>query len=218
MAIFDEKKKKRLLGKKGSNGTSVFVESDTNNTTPKEKPMKQKVQSSFADIAPVIDITGNGYLQLSINDGYMDIVQLTSMDIYSLNQNDKDKMIFSFAFFLQWYQHDLKIIPFDFPVDTSRQQRFVLEKMDRTTNEKYRMFLEQKLRELQFIEKERSNREFYMFIYAEDEFTLRSRISDITGQMSTVCPIIKLTDEKKINILYKLHNLNSKNRSIRGES
>ncbi len=56
-----------------------------------------------------------------------------------------------------------------------------------------------------------------MFLYAEDEFTLQSRIHDVESQMSIVSPIIRLSDEKKINILYKLNNFNSKNKSTQGE-
>ncbi|WP_054637619.1 hypothetical protein [Thalassobacillus sp. C254] len=216
MAIFDEKNKKGRLKKSPSQGTSIFVEA---NKEPKkvEPEKKVKVKQSFAEIAPVIDITGNGFFQLSDHAGYMEIVQVSSTDIYALNNEDKEKTITLEAFFYQWYHPDFKIIPLNFPVDTSRQQRFIQKKLDRTTNSQYRLFLEQKLRELQFIETERSNREFYMFIYADDEYTLRSRVNDVASQKNMVSPIIRLSEEKKMNILYKLSNLNTKYRSTKGE-
>jgi hypothetical protein len=216
MAIFNEPNRTRLGKKTKRNGSSIFDESNIE-TKKDDKPKKIKVKSSFAEISPIIDITGNGYFQLSNEDGYMEIVQLTSTDIYALNHDDKEKKIYSLAYFLQWYQYDMKIIPLNFPVDTSGQQQFILKKLDRTKNAQYRLFLEQKLKELQFIETERANREYYMFIYADDEFTLHSRIKAVSAQMNVVCPIVRLSDEKKINILYKLNNLNSKNKSSKGD-
>ncbi|NJP38982.1 hypothetical protein [Alkalicoccus luteus] len=216
MAIFDEKNKKGRLKRIQPKGKSIFVEADAVRKK-EEKKKKVAVKSSFADISPVIDITGNGYFQLSNEDGYMEIVQVSSADIYSLNNEDKEKKINLFAFFLQWYQHDLKVVPLNFPVDTYTQQQFIQKKIEQTSNPQSQFFLEQKLRELQFIETERSNREFYLFIYADDEYTLRSRINDVTAQMNVVSPIIRLSDEKKINILYKLNNLNSKNKSTKGD-
>lgn len=209
MALFNDQKG-RWFGKKSNEGTAIFVEGD--HVQKQKKETKPKVKSSFADIAPVIDLTGNGFLELSDEKGYMDIVQLTSSDIYSLNESDKTKKIYQFATFLQSYNHDFKIIPFDFPVNTSSQQRHILEKIQQAKKPTYRQGLEQKLQELQFIEQRRTNREFFLFLYADDEFTLQSRTAEVEGQLSAVCPVITLTDEKKINILYKLNNLNSKNR------
>ncbi|MFS0788843.1 hypothetical protein ABC345_20995 [Shouchella sp. 1P09AA] len=213
-----------LKGNKGSfkrkcqpRGSAVFIQD--NETSPKRpKDKKPRIKSSFADIAPTIDLTANGYCELSNGDGFMEVIQLTSTDIYALNEADKQKKIFSFAYFIQWYSHDWKVIPFDFPVDTSRQQRFVIQKMQEASKPQYRAFLEKKLEELQFIERERYNREFYMFLYADDEFTLRDRVANVTAKISRVAPAIQLSEEKKINILYKLHNLNSKNRTAKGES
>ena len=209
MALFNDQKG-RWFGKKPNEGTAIFVESDQ--VQKRKKEAKPKVKSSYADLASVIDLTGNGFLELSDEKGYMDIVQLESSDIYALNESDKTKKIYHFATFLQWYNHDFKIIPFDFPVDTSTQQRHILEKMQQTSKPQYRQFLEKKLQELQFIEQRRTNREFFMFLYADDEYTLQSRTTEVEGQLQAVAPVIRLTDDKKINILYKLNNLNSKNR------
>lgn len=215
MAILKGHKGIRLRKGK-SKGAAVFVQGEDTSTVRVEK--KPKMKSSFVAIAPVIDLTGNGYFELSNGDGFMDVIQLTSTDIYALNEADKQKKIFSFAYFMQWYTHDWKVIPFDFPVDTSKQQRFITQKMQDARKPQYRLFLEKKLEELQFIERERYNREFYMFLYADDEYTLRERVANVTAKISRVAPAVALPDEKKINILYKLHNLNSKNRSTKGRS
>lgn len=215
MAIFEEKTKK------SSNSVpqkekAIFDENSMNKEIVKKKK-KVRVKSSFAEISPYIDITANGYFELSDKDGYFEIVQLTSKDIYSQNDDDREKDIFLLAHFFQWYLYDIKIVPLNFPVDTSSQQRHLMKKLERETRESYRFFLQQKLEELIFIETERTNREYYMFVYAEDEYTLKSRLNHVYRLLYPVLPVIKLTDQKKVNILYKLNNLNSKNKSVKGE-
>lgn len=182
----------------------------------KDKERKISVKSSFTDVCPIVDITQNGYFQLSDEEGYFDIIQLTSTDIYSLNDADKDKNIYTLAYFLQWYLNDIKIVPLNFPVDTSSQQAQTIKYMEKTLADdtKKLSILQDKLNELKFIESEKTNREYYMFVYADDEYTLRSRVGHVDRLLQQVLPIIKLTDEKKVNILYKLFNLNSKNTSI----
>ena len=99
MALFKEKNGR--LGRSKQEGTAIFVESDQ--VQKRKKEAKPKVKSSYADLASVIDLTGNGFLELSDEKGYMDIVQLESSDIYALNESDKTKKIYHFATFLQWY-------------------------------------------------------------------------------------------------------------------
>lgn len=216
MALFDEKQMKRKSNHSMDKQVAIFDEE--NIQSEKEwKPKKEKIKPSFAEISPIIDITTNGYFQLNNNNGYFDIVQLTSKDIYALNESDKEKDIFTLANFYQAYPNDIKIIPMNFPVDTSTQQQNLLKILEKTPRSSYRFFhLEQKLEELQFIEHERTNREYYMFIYADDEYTLNSRIKNVQRLLSIVLPVIQLNDEKKINILYKLFNLNSKNKTAKG--
>lgn len=204
---------------------SIFVEKNVDMGTPtttifdeknlkkmqERKEKKVKIKSSITDIIPVIDMTANGYFETRTHE-YMEILQLTSKDIYSLNTEDKNQDIYSFAFFLQSYLDDIKIVPLNFPVDTSVQQRFIQRKIEKTKNTIFIPFLEKKLKELQFIESNRTNREYYLFVYSDTEYTLSNKVNQVERLLQRSCPVIKLADEKKINILYKLNNLNSKNK------
>jgi|GEM_PF-575029 len=206
--VFTEKVKKR----QHRDFNVLFDERDIQVQKRKEKKLKNKVKPSFAEISPIVDITANGFFEMS-DKGYMEILQLSSQDIYSLNENEKNRNIYSLAAFFQWYLNDIKIVPLNFPVDTSTQQRYLKRKMERVAKAEYIPFLEERLKELQFIENERTNREYYMFIYADDEYTLLSRIRNVERMLQMALPIIRLEEEKKINILYKLFNLNSKYKS-----
>ncbi|MEK4306886.1 hypothetical protein [Oceanobacillus sp. FSL K6-0251] len=214
MAIFEEKSKKNgsFIPEKQ---TPIFDEKSMHKEKVK-KEKKVRVKPSFADMSPYVDITANGYIELRDEDGYFEIVQLTSKDIYSQNSDDREKDIFLLAYFFQWYLYDIKIIPLNFPVDTSSQQRHLLKKLEKETREAYRYFLQQKLDELIFIETERTNREYYMLVYADDEFTLQTRLNHVYRLLQPVLPVVHLNDQKKINIVYKINNLNSKNKSAKG--
>jgi len=207
MALFAEKKKKEDVQQ-----TAIFDESQIK-VEKKRKKEKVKLKSSFADIAPYVDITANGYIELSDDAGFLEIVQLTSKDIFSLNEEDKNKNIYTLAYFFQWYLDDLKIIPLNFPVDTSVQQQHIMRKMENSTKREYLPHLQERLEELQFIEQERTNREYFMLIFGEDELTLQRKTKHVERLLHLVLPVIHLEEEKKISILYKLFNLNSKYRT-----
>lgn len=214
MAIFDERKKAKEESLNDS--SSIFDERDLENKRVK-KERKPKIMSSFSEISPIIDMTENGFFELNNDEGYLDILQLTSKDVYAMNVDEIEKDVVQFAYFNQWYTEDYKIIALNFPEDTSKQQRNTLKRLNNPAKPEYESFLQQKLNELQFIETDRTNREYFLFIYADDEYTLHSRVRNIKGILRNVFPIIQISEEKKINVLYKLFNLNSKNKTARGD-
>lgn len=216
MAVFGDQNKKTQ-----EQDTSLFSEKDIERKRERKQP-PPKVKSSFADISPFIDLTELDFYELSnadglTTDGYLEVLQLTSKDVYALNQEDIDKDIIQFAYFNQWFVHDYKIVPLNFPEDTSEQQRQVLKGINNPVKQAYVPFLQQKLEELKFIESERTNREYFMLLYAEDEYTLLTRVKQVQGLLRNSFPAKRISMEKKMNIVYKLMNLNSKNKSVGGD-
>lgn len=212
MAVFGDQKRTPK-----EKTTSLFNERDIERKR-NNKSKQVKANPSFAEISPTADLTENGFFELSDDAGFMEILQITSKDVYSLNKEDAEKDIVQFAYFNQWYVNDYKIVPLNFPEDTSKQQRHLLKKLNNPVKQEHVPFLQQKLEELKFIESDRTNREYFMFLYAEDEYTLLTRVKQVQGLLQNVFPVIQLSDEKKINIHYKLFNLNSKNRTSGSES
>ncbi|SFD59941.1 hypothetical protein [Bacillus sp. UNCCL81] len=207
----NEKTVNLSLVEKNNPVTSTPAIFDESQIMMKKKQNEDKpiIKKSIADIIPVIDLTGNGFIELR-NGEFMEILQLTTKDVYSLNEEDKNLNIYSFAFFLQSYLEDMKIVPLNFPVDTTIQQQHIQRKLERTDNQLYVPFLKKKLEELRFIEKNRTNREYYLFLYSESEFTLKNKAIQVERLLQRTTPISLLSEEKKIAILYKLNNLNSK--------
>ncbi|MCZ2260750.1 hypothetical protein [Sporosarcina sp. G11-34] len=206
MVLFDEKKVNKKVGKEKSQA----VLDERNLITQRKMDQKKvKVLPSFADITPIIDISNNDFFEMR-NGEYLEILQITSKDIYSLNESDKDNDIFSLTYFFQAYLGSVKIVPLNTPVNLELQKNNVIRRIRRNKVPAYLPFLEKKLSELEFLEKHRTDREFFIFVYAEDEKTLLERKTHVRKLLAQSNPVIELPVTKKVNVLYQLFNPNSK--------
>lgn len=199
------------LIKEGKNSTSNKGILDEKNIINKKNSTndKQKVINSIARIFPVKDYADFDFFEMK-NDEYMEIVQITSKDIYSLNEQDKDNDIFSLAYLFQAYLPDLKIVPMNVPVNLEVQKNKIQKKIRNCKKEEYLPFLEKKLYELEFLEEHRTNKEFFFFLYAKSPQELLDRKNHIKKLLSKSNPLIELDIEKKVNVLFQLSNLNTK--------
>ena len=56
------------------------------------------------------------------------------------------KHISDFSNLLRQYKDDFKIVCMQFPVNTTEQQNNLFDKLERTNNERYKYFLEKRIR------------------------------------------------------------------------
>lgn len=206
MALINEKKH-REKGK--FNNENAVMDERNIMSVQERKEKREKVISSFADIVPIIDIADFDFFEMRDGD-FMEIVQVTSKDIYSLNETDKDNDIFSLAYLFQAYIPDVKIIPLHTPVNLELQKNNVIRNIRRCKEPAYIPFLEKKLAELEFIEENRTNKEYFFFLYGDSVRNLQERKSQMKKLLGRSNPVIELDLTKKINVLYQLSNLNSK--------
>ena len=195
-ALFDERKTEKRKRK--------------HRATKPRKKKRQMVKASIADIIPIRDMTDNGCFELQENKGYMDVLQLQSKDIYSTSTQETEYDIMMIAKFFQSYSHDIKIVSMNFPVDMQKQLDAINYKIARNTAPLYERFLLNKRDELQFLETHRTNREFYLYIYASSLKQLSEYRNNCRRYLSRVAPLLKLPEEKKLDLIYKLNNQNSK--------
>lgn len=205
MALINESK----YTKKQKKSSTAILDEQNIISIHDKKEKREKVISSFAEIIPVIDIADYDFIEMR-NGEFMEIVQVTSKDIYSLNENDKDNDIFSLAYLFQAFTHDFKIVPLNTPVKVELQKNNLMRSIRKCKVPAYIPFLEKKLAELEFIEKNRTNREYFIFLYADDPKTLLERKTHIKKLLVRSNPVIELDLDKKINVLYQLFNPNSK--------
>ena len=89
-------------------------------------------------------------------------------------------------------------------------EQHIQKKIESTNNYIYREFLYKKLNELITIEEKRKNREFYLMLFYDDENTKREREMQLLRLVSSSIKISALDLDKKLRIIFKLNNQNSK--------
>ncbi|TES45895.1 hypothetical protein E2L07_20085 [Halalkalibacterium halodurans] len=172
------------------------------------KEKKNKVLSYTPDVLPFIDIDDFGNIECKY--GYLYIYQIESVDISTLNEIDAERIILSRTKFFRSYTDDIKEVMLNFPVNTEPQQQYIKLKMSKTTNRSHLKHLKRKLFQLEYLEKNRVNRECYLFIYGSDLEVLENNKQSARRLFKTSAPLIEVPNYKKVSILYKLNNPNSK--------
>lgn len=208
------KKKKDVVKKTArideDSGRKGKTEKERTTKKAKKKEKPPHIKKSIAEVIPIIDITESGVFEFREEQGFVDILQIQGTDIYSMNEEEAEYAIYYLAHYYQSYQESIKIVSMNFPVSTEQQQRFLLKKIETCQNPLYERFLVQKLKELQYLEWGRTNREYFLFVYGENEFVVKERVESSKRYLQRCIPLLEMEEEKKIEILYKLHNQNSK--------
>jgi hypothetical protein len=172
----------------------------------KNKDVK-KVSSKVTSVLPFLDIKKDCIIQ---KDELMDIIEIEGKDILSLTKSELGKDINVFHSLYKTVNIDLKLISMNFPVNTKQQRDYIEYKINKTTKQIYKSFLMDKKNELEYLEKNRTNKEYYLFMYAPNLDILNSAKKSINRTLPSALNIKTLSVEKKKLILHKLNNKNSK--------
>lgn len=196
--------------KKNKRGNSTAVLDEKNTVSEKKiKEKKKKVKSSFAEITPIIDVTNNDFFEMRSGE-YLEIIQIETKDIYSLNSNDLNDDVNNIANFYTAFTSDIKIVPLNVPLNLEEQKDHIYRQIKRCKNIVYKSLLESRLKELEVLEKNRTNREYFIFLYADEEKKLLEKLHQAKMLLSRSNPAIELSIEKKTNILNQMFNPNTK--------
>lgn len=166
------------------------------------------VLASTKDLLGFVDVDDDD--SIILKNGYLDIFQIDSKDIYSLTDVETTMNIYNFIAFLRSYPFDIKLITMNFPVNTLKQQEFIKKKIKECDNKKYYYELIEELEQLVYLESTRQNREFYIMIFIKDTEEKESIKRTLFRSQNIAVQLIPLTVEKKLKILFKLNNPNTK--------
>ncbi len=166
------------------------------------------VLASTKELLGFVDVDDDD--SIIMKNGYLDIFQIDSKDIYSLTDVEATMNIYNFIAFLRAYPFDIKLITMNFPVNTLKQQEFIKKKIKECDNEKYYYELIEELEQLVYLETTRQNREFYMMIFIKDTEDKESIKRTLFRSQNIAVQLMPLTLEKKLKILFKLNNPNTK--------
>lgn len=172
----------------------------------KKQGKKPKILKQTSDILPFVQIDDDYIL---LKEGVMDIFQVQTKNIHALNDTDLNYLLLNRAQFLRSYFRSFKEVILNFPSNTEVQRAYWLKKQQQATNPSRLKYIEQKLFEFEYLERERYNREFFMFIYADNKEELEDRKHDCMQGMQNSFPLKKLAKSKKEQILFLLNNQNT---------
>ena len=147
------------------------------------------INKSVLDVIPIAyyDTSVDAYKMK--NGEYMDFFKINTKDIYSLSENERILYDLTFTKLYRTYPDDLKFITLNFPTNTRKQQ-------------------EEKLFQLEWLQRNSTKREFYLCYYAADKDALKKASSDILAIMGTGRDglLELLSPTKKHSILFKIAN------------
>ena len=167
-----------------------------------KKPPKPKITRTLLDVFPIRDYRDPFFVT---NDSQLiDIFQIRGKCYYNASDEEVEAMVEALSVFFRIYKADLKIISMNYPTNTRQQQAYLTYKLQQPGLEKYADMLNEKLVALQYLEKNTTDREAFIMVFARDEnqyATLRRLISR-SGLI-----VVPISREKKENIIFQLNNM-----------
>lgn len=167
-----------------------------------------KIEKGVQDKIEILDVTDDEFFKTK--SGYLNIYQIKGKDVDGLSEFEEENIIKNFMRFLRIYIYDLKIIMMNFPINTTEQQEYILRKIKKSNKDLYKKFLYEKLDELVDLEKNKTNIEYYIMIFIDKEESSLEKVRTLMRSRNKDCNLLPLTLEKKLRIVYKLNNLNTK--------
>lgn len=176
-----------------------------------QKELKKEMKNTLPStrkVLPFIDIDEDDVF--ITKQGYLDIYQINTRDTSNLSEDERKVYVYSFIAFLRNFVEDFKIIIMNFPVNTVKQQEYIEGRIANCKNEIYMNYLEEELEKLRFMEKHRNNKEFFLMVFMKNENERDNMMKKIELVQNIAVPLRQLDLEKKIKILFKLNNMNTK--------
>lgn len=167
-----------------------------------------KIKKTVRDIVPVRSYDTEGQCYRMDDGSCMDLLQIISKDLVNSSEDEVEYDCLRFARAYRLYADDIKILCLNFPGDCSRQKRYLEHKIKHTRNEIFREQLEKKKRELEWLEKNDTTREYYFMLFAKN-------LDEMAGNRRTLLASLgsghgglvgKISPEKKQQILLRLYN------------
>ena len=176
-----------------------------------QKELKKESKNTLPStrkVLPFIDIDEDDVF--ITKQGYLDIYQINTRDTSNLSDDERKVYVYSFIAFLRNFVEDFKIIIMNFPVNTVKQQEYIEGRIANCKNEIFINYLEEELEKLRFMEKHRNNKEFFLMVFMKNKNEKDNMMKKIELVQNIAVPLRQLDLEKKIKILFKLNNMNTK--------
>lgn len=187
------------------------LKQDKKEKRKEQKELKKEMKNTLPStrkLLPFIDIDEEDVF--ITKQGYLDIYQINTRDTTNLSESERKVYVYSFIAFLRNFVEDFKIIIMNFPVNTVRQQEYIEGRIANCKNKIYLPHLQEELEKLKFMEKHRNNKEYFLMVFMKNKNERDNMMKKIELVQNVAVPLKQIDLEKKIKILFKLNNMNTK--------
>ena len=172
--------------------------------------MSKKIKNNILKIIPIrtYDRTNECYV---CEDGtILDIVGIRCKDLNIQSSDELEKDMLQLTQFFSTFKDDIKIISINIPTNCEQQIAYTQKKIDNCKNGYRKQQLKIKLQELEWVQKNRLTKEFYIEYYSRDLEEHRKQALLITQSLSSQNLLVKIKKKEKDIVLMKMCNKNIK--------
>ena len=168
-----------------------------------------RYDKTITELLPITDYDESEGCFVLKSGGCMDLMQVVCRDLEASDDTQTELLIENFHKCLKIYPGELKLISSNFPTDVKEQISYIRYKIESTKNEIYKHHLQSKLDELLYIQRYRTDREYYLMMFSKSIESFKNDSLQLFKQLNQSGQIEAMDYDKKVKILYKMANKNS---------
>lgn len=137
---------------------------------------------------------------------YLDLVRVICTDFQSIREMDLEYENLKMEQFYSRYPSDLKLVCVNMPERCTEQLGFISHKLENCQHEWRRSALKARKMELEWLEKNRQRKEYYMFLYADSVEQLADARGGAVARLEDARLVMTISSQEKIEVLTKMMN------------
>lgn len=136
----------------------------------------------------------------------MDLVRVICTDFQSIREVDLEYENLKMEQFYSRYPSDIKLVCVNMPERCTEQLAFVSHKLENCQHEWKRKALRARRMELEWLEKNRQRKEYYLFLYTDSPEQLSDARGGAIARLEDARLVMSITRQEKIEVLTKMMN------------
>src|SRR5699024_4919528 len=135
---------------------------------------------------------------------------IKTTDLQSMHPQELQVYVMSQSAFLRSYTDSFKEVILNFPANCSVQREYWLKKREGVTDTIRLNFINRKTYEYDFLEIQRTNRVFFIFVFSISIYSLKCNIDLKKILLAHYFTLKKIEEKKKRDVILLLNNQNTK--------
>lgn len=135
-----------------------------------------------------------------------DLLQINCKDLMAASEDENEYDALCFEKLYRKYSGDLKIIGINFPTNTKANKEYTAHKIEITRNSVYKKMLLENYNLLDWLERNRTDREYYLMFFSASVQEHDANLNSIYYILSDNGLASIMSEEKKKQVLFKINN------------